>query len=137
MHINFINLKKNITYATNKENGPISPYKIISDVVTKSGCDFDNNYVDTSQRINFITAQNMNVNDTIEYCLDLGVSKKDPPMYFMTRLRDNKCMLMNLSTSNKNLIMDSNAYLIIQTKTKNANTRSTKLCFTYRIKFIK
>lgn len=121
-HINFINLKKNISYATNKEIGPVSPYKIISDVVTKSGCDFDNNYVDTSQRINFITAQNMNVNETIQYCLNLGISEKDPPMYFITRILDNKCMLYNLCTSSDYLICEANKFLSIPTKEKKGNT---------------
>ena len=122
-------MKKNITYATNKENGPVSPYKIISDVVTKSGCDFDNNYLDTSQRIDFITAQNMNVNETIQYCLNLGVSEKDAPMYFMTKLLTNKCALMNLSAPFEYLLPTANQYLVIPSKTKKANVRTWQLYF--------
>lgn len=49
---------------------------------------FDNNYVDTSKTIDLITSQTMNAKDIIDYCLRQGVSEKDPPTYFITRLLD-------------------------------------------------
>lgn len=95
-HTNDIELSKNIIYSNNKEQGQISPYKVITDVVNQTDCYLDEDYVDTSQRIDFITSQSMTVKDVIKYCLEKGVSHKDPPTYFFTRLLDQKCILFNM-----------------------------------------
>lgn len=95
-HVHDMELSKNIIYSNNKEQGQISPYKVISDVVNQTDCYLDEDYVDTSQRIDFITSQSMMVKDVIRYCLEKGVSHKDPPTYFFTRLLDQDCVLFNM-----------------------------------------
>lgn len=66
--------------------------------------EFDSEYIDTSQRIDFISSQNMNAMDIIDYCLRMGVSEKDPPTYFLTRFSDNKSMLFNMKSQSQHLL---------------------------------
>lgn len=81
-------LIKNVNYSNDKTQGKLSPYKIISDIANRIGYTFDDEYVDTSKKIDLITSQTMNAMDIIDYCLRMGVSEKDPPTYFITRLLD-------------------------------------------------
>jgi len=111
-----IELSKNIMYSNNKEQGQISPYKIIGDVLNRVDCSFDNNYTDTSQRIDLITSQNTRIKNIIDYCLELGVSKNDPPTYFLTRILDNVCMLYNQLSTNDYIIDICNDNLVFLTE---------------------
>lgn len=115
-YVTDIELSKNIMYSNNKEQGKISPYTIIEDVVSQLNCEFDYNYVDTSQRIDFITSQNMTVKHIIDYCLEMGVSKKDPPTYFLTRILDNTCMLFNQYSTNDYILDICNDNLVFLTE---------------------
>ena len=96
-HYYDIDLSKNIIYSNNKEQGKLSPYTIISNVMNFTDCLFNENWDQTSQRIDFITSQNMRVKDVITYCLEMGVSAKDPPSYFLTRLLADECLLYNMN----------------------------------------
>lgn len=62
--------------------------KLLQILQIKFGYLFDTQYVDTSNRIDFISSQTMNAMDIIDYCLRMGVSEKDPPSYFLTRILD-------------------------------------------------
>ena len=59
-HINVLKLIQNVNYSTNKQTlvGQVSPYKIIEDVNKSVQNSFDNRYVDTTRRIDFISSQN-------------------------------------------------------------------------------
>lgn len=69
--IEYLNLLKTISYATNKQTGPLSPYKIINDISLESNLPFDERYIDTERRIDFISSQSMTVRDIITYCLQM------------------------------------------------------------------
>lgn len=101
-------LIKNYNYATNKETGKVSPYKIITDILQASNYPFDSNYTDTSQKIDFITSQNMTIEDSINYCLNLGVSKEDPPTYFVHNMLKGKAQLINQKSNTSSLVNAAN-----------------------------
>lgn len=97
-HVNSTKLIKNINYANNKEQGKLSPYQIISNILTLINYPLVPDFVDTTQKIDFISSQSMSVKDMINYCLHMGVSEFDPPTYFLHRLLDNKAVLLNQKT---------------------------------------
>lgn len=86
--LHITDLIKNVNYSNDKTQGKLSPYNIIADIANRIGYIFDTYFVDTSKRIDLITSQTMNAMDIIDYCLRMGVSEKDPPTYFITRLLD-------------------------------------------------
>ena len=94
-HINSLKLIKNINYANNKEQGKLSPYQIISNILNLVDYPLLSEFKDTSQKIDFISSQSMSIKDMINYCLHMGVSEYDPPTYFIHRLLDNKAILFN------------------------------------------
>jgi hypothetical protein len=113
---NNLTLIKNFNYATNKETGPVSPYRIISDILNAANYPLNRNYTDTSQKIDFITSQNMTIEDSIRYCLNLGVSKNDPPTYFVHNLIKNEAQLINQCSRLETIYNPYNNKLGIYTK---------------------
>lgn len=71
--IDILKLLKNVNYSTNKETltGQESPYKIIKDINGIIGNSFDQQYVDTTRRIDFISSQNSSALEIINYCLKM------------------------------------------------------------------
>lgn len=114
-HINSIQLIKNINYANNKEQGKISPYQIIFNLLNLLNYPANNNYIDTTKKIDFISSQSMTVKDMINYCLHMGVSDYDPPTYFIHKLLDNTAMLINQKTDFNLLLNTYNMSLQIFT----------------------
>lgn len=124
--MNIINLLKNINYSTNKEtlSGQESPYKIIMNINNKIQNLFDNQYIETSRKIHFISSQNSSALDIIDYCLKMGVSEKDLPSYFFTRIADKKSMIFNQLSIINNLnkfINPTNINLTVQTNHNDNN----------------
>ena len=113
-----INLIKNINYATNKDNGPMSPYKIISDICNKSHILFDTRYVDTAAKIDFISSPKMCVKEMIDYCLQLGITEKNPPSYFFSNLLTGKYIIYNNESINiiPELMYDQNLVVTVNTE---------------------
>lgn len=110
---NVLNFIKNINYATNKKTIGESPYKIIQDICNKADIVVDSEYSDTDIKINFITAQNMTVIDSIDYCLKMGVfSKSKPPSYFYSRLLDQTGVIFNQDISAKKIILPINILIM-------------------------
>lgn len=71
--IDILKLLQNVNYSTNKQtlSGQISPYKIISDINKIIQNSFDNKYVETTRRIDFISSQNSSALQIIKYCLKM------------------------------------------------------------------
>ena len=71
--IDFLKLIQNVNYSTNKQTlvGQVSPYKIIEDVNKIVQNSFDNRYVETTRRIDFISSQNSSAIEIINYCLKM------------------------------------------------------------------
>lgn len=114
-HVNNISLSQNINYATNKKDGPASPYKIIQQIFKKIQYSFDAEYDDTTEKINYITYKNQTIKDIITYCLSVGMNFKSPPMFFMQRLLDNIGMLVSPFSKNKILLNPYNLTLQLKT----------------------
>lgn len=72
-HIDILKLLQNVNYSTNKQTltGQVSPYKIIEDINKLIQNSFDNRYIDTTRRIDFITSQNSSAIEIINYCLKM------------------------------------------------------------------
>ena len=88
VHESIINLSRHINYATSKDLSPISPYKIISDVLKKVNIDInDNNVAKTNKKIHYITTQEQTVKDIIKYCLAAGVDKDTKPAFYFWNIK--------------------------------------------------
>lgn len=99
-HYNQTYLLKNINYATTKDlkdtsNTKKSPLVIINEILKKIKYSSDQIVNDSTQRIDFISSQTMNIRDCIDHLLRKAVSIYDPPTYFVHNLKTNKAMLIN------------------------------------------
>ena len=83
VHESIIKLNRHINYATSKELSPISPYKVISDVLKKATIDINEKHIaKTTNRIHYITTQEQTVKDVIKYGLAAGVNKDSEPAFY-------------------------------------------------------
>lgn len=99
-HANQSLLLKNANYATlndlkDTKETKESPLSIINKLLSKVKYPYDSFYNDSTQRINYITSQTMNVRDAIDQLLRKAVSLKDPPTYFVHNLKTGNAMLIN------------------------------------------
>ena len=90
VHESIINLSRHVNYATSKDLSPISPYKIITDILKKVNIDInDNNVAKTNRKIHYITTQEQTVKDIIKYCLAAGVDKEIKPAFYFWNIKLN------------------------------------------------
>lgn len=117
VEFNILRLLRNINYANDKSQGPLSPFNIIKKVLGIINYSVNSEsfpYTDSS--INFINAQNMTAKDIIEYCLERAITptKAPLPIYFYTSLLDSKGTLLN--PYNKNNIAKLEYYNTLSIK---------------------
>lgn len=87
VHESIINLSRHVNYATSKALSPISPYKVISDVLKKVKIDInEKNIAKTTNKIHYITTQEETVKDIIKYGLAAGVNKDSKPAFYYWNL---------------------------------------------------
>lgn len=99
-HFNQTLLLKNINYATVKNlndtsNTMESPLVLINKLLSKVDYPIDEIVNDSTNRVNFISSQTMNVRDCIDHLLRKAVSIYDPPTYFVHNMKSGKAMLIN------------------------------------------
>ena len=92
--------------------GPKTPYKIIQEVLSRTGYKFDPQFIDTDNRIDLISSVQSNVKDIIQYCLHSGVSRKNPVSYFFTRIKDDTGTIFNTLSDNSSIASTINFFNI-------------------------
>lgn len=105
VHESIIKLNRHINYATNKNLSPISPYKVITDVLKKAAIDVnEKNVTKTTNRIHYITTQEQTVKDVIKYGLAAGVNKdSEPAFYYWNMIKETPYIWsMNLDMGEEN-----------------------------------